>query len=64
MGVGDQCEYMQNISWPGRKLKKGYSLEKLFEYPEEGEVKWVWCPGIVERSTMKKDNTTIVAIVK
>ena len=39
-------------------------IEKLFEYPEEGEVKWVWCPGIVERSTMKKDNTTIVATVK
>ena len=46
-------------------MKKGYSIEKNFKYPEEGEVKWVWCPGIVERSpTMKKDNMIIVATVK
>ena len=64
MGIGDQSEYMQNVSWPGTKLKKGYSIEKLFVYPEEGEDKWVWCAGIVQKAMTKKDDNTIVATIK
>ncbi len=64
MGIGDQCEYMQNISWLGKKLKKEYGLEKLFVYPEDGEDKWVWCAGIVDKASMKKYGKTIVATIK
>ena len=55
---------MQNISWPGKKLKKGYALEKLFIYPEDGEDKWVWCAGTIEKASMKSNGETIVATIK
>ena len=64
MGIGDQCEYMQNVSWPAKKLKRGYKIEKLFVYPENGEDKWVWCAGVVEKASMKEDKKTIVATIQ
>ena len=47
MGVYDQSEYMNEVNWPGTKLKKGYKIEKLFVYQEEGEDKLIWCQGII-----------------
>ena len=45
-------------------MKKGYSIEKLFVYPEEGEDKRVWCAGIVQKASAKKNDNTIVATIK
>ena len=36
MGIGDQCEYMQNISWPGRKLKKVIRLKNFLSTQRRG----------------------------
>jgi len=33
MGVGDQCEYMSEVNWPDKGLRRGYELEKLFITP-------------------------------
>jgi hypothetical protein len=63
MGVYDQSEYMNEVNWPGTKLKKGYKIEKLFVYQEEGEEKLIWCPGIVLKVN-KKDEVQIKADIK
>ena len=44
-------------------MKKGYKIEKLFEYPEEGELKLIWCPGIVSK-VIKKDDKLIKADIE
>ena len=63
MGVYDQAEYLNEVSWPEKKLKKGYKIEKLFEYPEEGELKLIWCPCIVSK-VIKKDDKLIKADIE
>ena len=62
MGVYDQAEYLQEVSWP-ENMKKGYNIEKLFEYPEEGELKLIWCPGKVLK-VIKKDDKLIKADIE
>jgi hypothetical protein len=47
MGVYDQSEYLNEVNLPETKLKKGYKIEKLFVYQEEGEDKLIWCQGII-----------------
>jgi len=50
MGVWDGAEYMNEVNWPGKSLKKGYKLEMCFSYPEEdGESRVMWCCGVVQR---------------
>mgnify|MGYP006922977555 FL=1 len=63
MGVYDQAEYLNEISWPENKMKKGYKIEKLFEYPEEGELKLIWCPGTVLK-VIKRDDKLIKADIE
>ena len=63
MGVYDSEEYLNEVNWPDKKLKKGYKLEMLFEYPEEGETKLIWCPGIVLK-VVKRDDKVIKAEIK
>ena len=63
MGVYDSAEYLNEVNWPDKKLKKGYKLEMLFEYPEEGETKLIWCPGIVLK-VVKRDDKVIKAEIK
>ena len=58
IGLYDQAEYLNEVSWPENKLTKGFKIEKLFEYPEESELKLIWCPGIVLK-VIKKDNKLI-----
>ena len=47
MGIGDQCEYMNEVNWPGKLLKKGYNIEKLFTYIGDEEEKLSRIPGEV-----------------
>ena len=63
MGVYDQSEYLNEVNLPETKLKKGYKIEKLFVYQEEGEEKLIWCPGIVLKVN-KKDEVQIKADIK
>jgi len=60
-GVGDQCEYLQSFNWPSAKrLKKGFRLEMLFDYPDNG---LIWVPGVV-KCIDKVENTVIKATIK
>ena len=63
MGVGDQCEYMNEVNWPNKGLKRGYKLEKLFIYPEDEEDKLIWVPGMVTE-VLSRNDEKIVASVK
>ena len=63
MRVYDQAEYLNEVSWPENKLTKGFKIEKLFEYPEESELKLIWCPGIVLKVN-KKDEVQIKIDIK
>ena len=31
----DWGEYMNEVKWPEKKLKKGYNIEICFSYPDE-----------------------------
>ena len=60
-GVGDQCEYLQSFNWPSdKRLKKGFRLEMLFDYPDNG---LIWVPGVV-KSIDKVEKTVIKATIK
>ena len=63
MGVYDQAEYLNEVSCPENELTKGFKVEKLFEYPEEGELVLIWCPGIVSK-VIKKDDNLITADIE
>ena len=63
MGVGDQCEYMNEVNWPDKGLRWGYKLEKLFIYPEDEEDKLIWVPGRVTE-VLSRNDEKIVASVK
>ena len=58
MGVYDQAEYLNEVCWPENKLTEGFKIKKLFEYPEEGELKLIWCPGTVLK-VIKRDDKLI-----
>ena len=34
MGVWDGSEYMNEVNWPEKTLKKNYKIEMCFSYPE------------------------------
>ena len=39
MGKWYRDEYMNEVNWRERKLKKGYKIEMCFSYPDEvGEI--------------------------
>jgi len=60
-GVGDQCEYLQSFNWPSdKRLKKGFRLEMLFDYPDNGLIR---VPGVV-KSIDKVEKTVIKATIK
>ena len=63
MGIGDQSEYMNEINWPGKKLKKGYEIEKLFAHKEDDEDKLTWVPGVVT-NVLSRNDEKIVATIK
>ena len=63
MGVYDQSEYLNEVNLPETKLKKGYKIEKLFVYQEEGEDKLIWCPGIILKVN-NRDEGQIKADIK
>ena len=63
MGVYDQSEYLNEVNWPETTLKKGYKIEKLFVYQEEGEDKLIWCLGIVLKVN-NRDEEHIKANIK
>ena len=44
-------------------MTKGFKIEKLFEYPEEGELKLIWCPGTVLK-VIKRDDKLIKADIE
>ena len=48
--------YLNEVSWPEKKLKKGYKLEKLFDYTVLGERLLVWVRGTVERIVKREGN--------
>lgn len=50
MGIWDGAEYMNEVNWPEKKLKKGYKVEICYSYPDEDEEnRFMWCCGVVER---------------
>mmetsp|Transcript_19181 Transcript_19181/g.32917 ORF Transcript_19181/g.32917 Transcript_19181/m.32917 type:complete len:132 (-) Transcript_19181:53-448(-) len=61
-GVGNQCEYMNAVNWLGYYLKKGYKIEKLFLYPEDGEDKLIWVAGEVTKVLSRTDKKMVAAI--
>ena len=63
MGVGDQCEYMNEVNWPDKSLKVGYELEKLFVYPEDEEDKLIWVAGVVTE-VLSRSGEKILASIK
>ena len=62
MGIGDQCEYINEVNWPGKLLKKGYKIEKLFTYTEDEEDKLLWIPGEVIEVLSRNDNKIVASI--
>ena len=45
----DRDEYMNEVNWSEKKLKKGYKIEMCFSYPYEVEEnRFMWCCGVVE----------------
>ena len=61
MGVYDQAKYLNEVTWPENKLTKGFKIEKLFEYPEESELKLIWC---IVSKVIKKDDKLIKADIE
>ena len=54
MRIGDQCEYIKEVNWPGKLVKKGYKIENLFTYIGDEEDKLLWIPGeVIEVLTRK-----------
>ena len=41
--------------WPGKRMKRGYKLEKMFKYNEHKEDKLIWCRGTVQKVTYCDD---------
>jgi len=62
MGVGDQCEYMNEANWPDKGLKPGYELDILFIYPEDEEDKLIWVPGKVTKVLSRNDEKLVASI--
>ena len=62
MGIGDQCEYINEVNWPGKLLKKGYKIEKLFTYIGDEEDKLLWIPGEVIEVLTRYDNKIVASI--
>ena len=61
MGIEYQCEYINEVNWPGKSLKKGYKIEKLFTYIGDEEDKLVRIPGEV---ILTRNDKKIMASVK
>ena len=56
MGKWDGAEYMNEVNWPEKKLKKGYKIEMCFLYPDEVEEnRFMWCCGFAERVKTRDD---------
>ena len=64
MGVWDGCEYMNEVNWPEKTLKKNYKIEMCFSYPEAPEEsRFMWCFGVVQR-VIRRDNKVIMTEIK
>ena len=62
MGIGDQCEYINEVNRPGKLLKKGCKIEKLFTFIGDEEDKLLRIPGEVIKVTTRNDNKTVASI--
>lgn len=50
MGIWDGAEYLKEVNWPGKKLKKCYDIEMCFPYPEVDKGNRImWCCGKAEK---------------
>ena len=64
MTVWDGAEYMNEVNWSEKSLKKGYKLEICFWYPEEnGASRVTRCLDVVQRVKMMY-NKEIKLLVK
>ena len=52
-GVGDQLNEMQEASWPWKKIKKGFKIDKLFIRSDEGDDYPMWSQGVVDKLICK-----------
>ena len=64
MGVWDGSEYMNEVNWPEKTLKKNYKIEMCFLYPEAPEeTRFMWCCGVVQR-VKRRDNKVIMTEIE
>ena len=63
MGKWDRDEYMNEVNWSEKKLKKGYKIEMCFWYLDEVEEnRFMCCCWVVERVKESYDKVIKVDI--